>query len=103
MGELSLSSSDALGPVDEGSSIEIGNLAALEEDSAIVHSTGGAVGYPASARSPSSSPPEAPPQKKTGFILAVVLFVVVAGAVGAYAAGIFGNKGKAPASLHKRH
>lgn len=85
MSDLSLSSSDSLGPVAEGSSIEIGNLAALEDDNNIVASRGAQQAYTEKGQ---SLVPATPKPKRTGILVAVALLVLGLLTVGLYASGV---------------
>ncbi|MGC4063653.1 MAG: serine/threonine-protein kinase [Polyangiaceae bacterium] len=102
IGELSLGSTDTLGNTSEGSSIEIGNLAALEEDAPVVVSPGAQAAF----AKPHSSRPAldavAPKPKRTGFIIAIVLLVIGLLVAGLYVSGAFGSKGIAHKALHGR-
>jgi serine/threonine-protein kinase len=101
MGDLSLTSTDPLGSSNDGSSIEIGNLAALEEDAPVV-----SPGAQAPFAKPNSSRPrlEAVPTKpkRTGLIIAIVLLVIGLVVAGLYVSGAFGPKGKTNKALHGR-
>jgi hypothetical protein len=88
MGELSLSSSDGLSSSGEGSSIEIGNLAALEDDSNVVASKGAQASYSGNrTSSPTASAPPAKP-KRTGLIVAIVVLLLGATVAGLYVTGM---------------
>jgi serine/threonine-protein kinase len=92
MGDLSLSSSDSsLSPGQEGSSIEIGNLAALEDESAVLSPSGTPstfAGAPASV--PSVLAPSTKP-KRTGLIVTVIVLLVAAIVAALYFSGVFGG------------
>lgn len=92
MGELSLSSSDGLSTSGEGSSIEIGNLAALEEDSNVMASKGARASYPGNRQSsPTASEPPVKP-KRTGLIVAIVVVLLGATVAGLYVTGMIPSR-----------
>jgi serine/threonine-protein kinase len=95
MGELSLTSNDSNSSTNEGSSIEIGNLAALEDDANVVASPGAQGGYPVQ-RTSSPSAAEFPDKpKRTGLIVALVVLLLGATVAGLYVAGVI------PGRAHK--
>jgi serine/threonine-protein kinase len=102
IGDLSLTSTDTLGTTTEGSSIEIGNLAALEEDAPVLVSPGaqGSFAKPHSSRPALDA--VAPKPKRTGLIVAIVLLVLGVVVAGLYVSGAFGPKGGAHKALHGR-
>jgi eukaryotic-like serine/threonine-protein kinase len=97
MGELSLSNSSELGTsASDGSSIEIGNLAALED--AAPASNPSKLNRVAESRASRISISSAPPleggrPKRSGLIVAIVLLVVGLGIVGGYKGGFIGHRG----------
>jgi len=91
MGDLSLSSSDSFGTGDEGSSIEIGNLAALEDDGDVVASPRAQAAQAQRNSHPQPLPTLAEKPKRTGLIIALVLVLVSATVAGLFASGIIGK------------
>jgi len=93
MGELSLGGSDNSGDANDDSSIEIGNLAALEDAAPPSPSNNSRL---ASALTSRTSQADLDAQigrpKRTGLIVAIVLLVIGLAVVGAYAGGLVGGK-----------
>lgn len=95
MGELSLGgSTDPSNSGSDSSSIEIGNLAALEDAAPASNSSksGNLSGAFAARGSSSDLAAEAGRPKRTGLIAAILLLVVGLAVVGAYAGGLIGHK-----------
>lgn len=92
MGELNLGANESL-PVEADSSIEIGNLAALEETVPAQNGSRLASLAESLTARVSPVPEEGASTKRSGLIVAIVLLVLGLGVVGAYAGGFLGDRG----------
>jgi serine/threonine-protein kinase len=91
MNDLHLSLGSAAPAARESSSIEIGNLAALEDGTPAQNAAAFSGGIDSSSRS-SPLPAERGAGKRTGLIMAIVLLLVGLAVVGAYATGVIGPR-----------
>ena len=91
MGELSAGSASRPTPKSD-SSIEIGNLAALEDAAPASNASKLTRTADSSSTRITPMPIEPPRPKRTGLIVAVLLVVIGLGVVAAYAGGFIGHR-----------